>query len=288
MKSLFTIIVLLFYFNIQNTAQSFYLDENGVTINCENCQPGDTGRVNGVLYEAVDKAELEIQMIHLQDDLTLLAFLCTSLVTEMNRLFYGFGDFNADISSWDVSNVTDMGGMFYGIGAFNQDISSWDVSNVTDMSEMFYDALDFNQDISSWDVSNVTNMSGMFFDALDFNQDISGWCVENITSEPEGFATNCPLTADYYPVWGTCPPRVDLDNINTQGIFTLYPNPTNSFLTIETDKSCSHLIEITSLNGQLIYRGDETIIDMTPLPKGIYFVTVKSDAWVRKGKVVRY
>ena len=163
MKSKYPMLVLLFCFVLPNDAQNFYLDENGVTIKCENCQPGDTGTVNGILYEAVDR-ELLVQRRDEGADLTIL---CTSLVTEMDSLFFEMEDFNQDIGNWDVSNVTNMSGMFgvdkehlidYGSISFNQDIGSWDVSNVTDMSGMFRGSL-FNQDISSWDVSIVTNMS---------------------------------------------------------------------------------------------------------------------------------
>jgi surface protein len=213
----------------------FYLDENGVTIKCENCQPGDTGTVNGVLYEAVDRALLEQR----RDEGADMTVLCTSLVTDMNHLFFDCSDFNQDIGSWDVGNVTDMSAMFksgpWSIGKFNQDIgawdvskvidmsemfyrsesfdqdiSSWDVRNVTNMSEMFYTASSFNQDISSWDVSNVTNMRCMFGGATLFNQNLSGWCVEKINSEPDDFATDCPLMAEYYPVWGTCTTIVNI------------------------------------------------------------------------------
>jgi surface protein len=97
------------------------------------------------------------------------------------------GEFNQDISSWDVSNVTNMSGMFSDAKNFNQDISSWDVSNVTDMRSMFYDVVKFNQDISSWDVSNVTDMSGMFSGAEKFNQDISSWDVSNVTNMGDMF-----------------------------------------------------------------------------------------------------
>ena len=93
MKSQYPILVLLFCFIIPNAAQNFYLDENGVTIKCENCQPGDTGTVNGILYEAVDRKLLE-QKISDTADLTVL---CTSLITEMDSLFYGMKDFNQAI-----------------------------------------------------------------------------------------------------------------------------------------------------------------------------------------------
>ena len=188
MKSQYPILVLLFCFALPNAAQNFYLDENGVTIKCENCQPGDTGTVNGILYEAVDRALLEQR----RDEGADLSKVCTSLVTGMDGLFYGEGDFNQNIGSWDVSNVTDMTWMFTHAISFNQDIGNWDVSNVTDMSFMFagiapppggeQGSTIFNQDISMWDVSNVTDMGGMFRDDSCFNQDISSWDVSNVTN----------------------------------------------------------------------------------------------------------
>lgn len=168
---------------------SFYLDENGVTIKCKYCQPGDTGIVGAISYEAVDRALLEQR----RDEGADLTILCTSLVTDMNSFFYGMDDFNQDIGSWDVSNVTDMSWMFSEAASFNRDIGFWDVSNVTDMNGMFagfesdYLITPFNQDISSWDVSNVTNMSGMF-SSSSFNQDISSWNVSKVTNMSAMFA----------------------------------------------------------------------------------------------------
>ena len=126
-------------------------------------------------------------------------------VTDMGDMFYNASSFNQDIGSWDVGNVTDMGAMFSGASSFNQDIGSWDVGNVTTMGSMFYNASSFNQDIGSWDVGNVTDMNSMFAGAISFNQDLSKWCVTNLTSEPTKFSIESPLSAEYKPVWGTCP-----------------------------------------------------------------------------------
>jgi surface protein len=57
----------------------------------------------------------------------------------------------------------------YKLGEFNGDISRWNVSNVKDMESMFSFAKSFNQPIGDWDVSNVTNMRCMFFYADKFN-----------------------------------------------------------------------------------------------------------------------
>ena len=80
--------------------------------------------------------------------------------------------------------------------------------------------------------------------------------------------------------------------LKNSGVLKLFPNPTTNLLTIETNQPASHSIEIISLSGQLIYRtemeGNSKQIDMTPFSKGIYFITVRSDAWVRTEKVVKY
>ena len=101
-----------------------------------------------------------------------------SNLTNMGSMFYGAVNFNADISSWDVSKVTTMASMFRNT-AFNQNIGNWDVSSVTTMVYMFEGAIAFNQNIGTWNVSNVTTMGYMFNKATAFNQDISSWNVGN-------------------------------------------------------------------------------------------------------------
>lgn len=162
---------------------NFYLHENGITIMCPDAQPRETGEVNGVEYEAVNRIILDQRNLSSAD----LTTYCTSLVTDMSELFDGNSALDQDLSSWDVSNVTDMRAMFSGALSFNADLNHWDVSNVTDMSLMFYDAKDFTGNISDWDVSNVTDMSEMFSLASYFNGDLSNWDVSNVKDMSEMF-----------------------------------------------------------------------------------------------------
>ena len=71
----------------------------------------------------------------------------------------------------------------------------------------------------------------------------------------------------------------------------IYPNPTNLLLTIETDYPDCYSIDIHSLKGQLIYQeemeGNSKLIDMTPFSKGVYFITVRSEEFVRTEKIVK-
>ena len=45
------------------------------------------------------------------------------------------------IAEWDVSRVEDMEDMFYGASQFNADLSKWDTSRVTTMYKMFSNAV---------------------------------------------------------------------------------------------------------------------------------------------------
>ena len=108
--------------------------------------------------------------------------IVTTLMTDMDFMFFQASVFNQNIGSWDTVNVTNMYNMFSGASAFNQNIGYWNTSNVLDMSGMFNGASTFNQNIGSWNVSQVTNMDGMFSLASVFNQPIGSWNVSNVTN----------------------------------------------------------------------------------------------------------
>lgn len=71
----------------------------------------------------------------------------------------------------------------------------------------------------------------------------------------------------------------------------IYPNPTYTQLTIETVTSDLINIQITSLNGQLIFskemEGASHQLDLSSFQKGVYFITVRSKDFVTTRKVVK-
>jgi hypothetical protein len=73
---------------------------------------------------------------------------------------------------------------------------------------------------------------------------------------------------------------------------SIYPNPTNDLLTIETNQPDQHFIEITSLNGQLQYtdrmEGPTHQIDLSSLEKGLYFITIRFREHVRTEKIIKF
>ncbi|MDB2491103.1 BspA family leucine-rich repeat surface protein [Flavobacteriaceae bacterium] len=198
--------------NASSPPNPVYLDENGITIKAQKwAKIGDQGTIDDILYTIVDKDSL-LMMI---EKGYLVNRVCTSLITDMSKLFDGKTAFNQDISNWDVSNVNNMNGMFRNAQSFNQPIDIWNVSNVTQMEEMFSGSYSFNQPIGSWNVSKVNSMEAMFsggatkntynkeqfgikYPRLDsnFNQDIGSWNVSNVRNMDLMFAIASSFNQD--------------------------------------------------------------------------------------------
>lgn len=72
---------------------------------------------------------------------------------------------------------------------------------------------------------------------------------------------------------------------------SIYPNPTNGILTIESINSRLYSIEITSLNGQLIYKtvmdGTTHQIELSSFQTGTYFITFRSKNFVTTRKIIK-
>ena len=171
-------------FYAQNNT-NFSLAANEVNCLCPEAEFGDTGTltINGEAEILTKRTEAELRDLAIIDkDDPQITLTCTSGITDMYSLFRDKGDFNQNISSWDVSLVTDMSNMFYNATLFNQPLNNWDVSGVIKIYTMFYFAESFNQPLDSWDVSNAPNMSNMFSNATSFNQPLDSWDVGQVTN----------------------------------------------------------------------------------------------------------
>ncbi len=128
----------------------------------------------------------------------------TSGVTTMMSTFNRATAFNGNLSGWDTSNVTRMDNMFDNNPVFNNGASagasstilSWDTSKVTNFNNMFANADAFNADISSWDTSSLLQTYRMFKGADVFNSDIGGWNVSIVNNMQEMFQNASAFNQD--------------------------------------------------------------------------------------------
>ena len=174
------LLAFFFLFSVHLFSQGIVIDSNG-TCKCPLATVGDTATISGTLYTVVDNTSITTQVAAANYN------LCTTLVTNMEDLFFDNTSFNSDISFWDTSNVTNFKRMFGNNQFFNQDIGNWSTSSVTNMEGMFSGANTFNQNIGDWDTSSVTSMLGMFNNTLLFNKNIGSWNTSNVTTMSQMF-----------------------------------------------------------------------------------------------------
>ena len=83
---------------------------------------------------------------------------------------------------------------------------------------------------------------------------------------------------------------VGVIRINAESI-RIFPNPTNTLISINIKATGLHYVEITSLNGQLIFRkeleGPTHQLDLSSFQKGVYLITVRSMDQVWKEKIIK-
>jgi len=72
---------------------------------------------------------------------------------------------------------------------------------------------------------------------------------------------------------------------------SIYPNPTDDLISIETSVAGRYQLEISSLNGQEIYSGEMEgsthQIDLSSFQKGAYFITISSKDFVTTRKIIK-
>ena len=133
-----------------------------------------------------------------------------------------------------------------------------------------------------WPVLNIMNMPGLY--------EVCVWTKpfppDYLFFDSEGSPNVCLLT----DCNGVCDPNVGIVKFRLHEV-TIYPNPLNSQLTIETGIPDMYNININSINGQLLLNklmaGTETQVDLSPLQSGVYFITVRSKDYVTTRKIIK-
>ncbi len=78
------------------------------------------------------------------------------------------------------------------------------------------------------------------------------------------------------------------NNKNDKTNFKIYPNPTNSFILIQTTQESE--IEITNIQGVLVgkyFLNKTTKVDFSHLPKGVYLISIKTNNSITTQKVIK-
>lgn len=217
-------------------------------------------------------------------------------------MFVHAKSYNQPMNNWDVSRISSLSSLFNGAESFNQDISNWNISYVHSISNMFFNAKSFNQNLGNWDLSsfstayNAFDSSGM--STANYDSTLIAWEAKyhnrnvhigslNLNYCLSDSARN-ELVKDGWIFVGdslNCN-SVSISEAQYENDFLIFPNPTNSFITIETNVTCK-AINIYSIEGKLLVTETSKTIDLSDLPAGNYIIEIQSDNFVERKKVFK-
>lgn len=119
------------------------------------------------------------------------------------------------IESWDTSKVADMESLFLGLKDFNANLSKWKVSSVKNFKYMFADCSSFDSDLSKWKPKKAENISSMFDGAQSFKSNLDSWDLpKEVVEKSKSVFAGCPLSENpplwYKAVFDMSKPSVEL------------------------------------------------------------------------------
>lgn len=210
-----------------------------------------------------------------------LKYLNVKNNTNLFELIAGIGRmYHVSLKNLDISNNTALEVLY--INSWNLD--SLDLSNNTQLKRLYL----FEYIPHNLDISNNTNLEVLHLIGCHFMTEVCVW---------EGFdATNIDMDTTRSPnicFQTDCNGECSVGGIEGKSLsgLSIFPNPTSTLLTIESNNPDNHSINITSLNGQLIYstrmEGTTHQIDLSSFQKGAYFITIRSKDYVTTRKIIK-
>ena len=146
--------------------------------------------------------------------------------------------------------------------------------------------VDNNQNLSYLNVKNGNNTAIFMFDATT-NPNLSCIEVDNVIWSNSNWTNK-----DFATVYSTdCSTVGLLENMKNKFEMLIYPNPTNGYVTIQLDEIPKNVvINIKDVLGKTLLEqkanSRSTLINVSSLPKGIYYVELINDSYKYAKKLV--
>jgi hypothetical protein len=141
--------------------------------------------------------------------------------------------------------------------------------------------------LTSLDLSKNTSLGVLEIDDMPTLHQV---CVWEVPFPPPGnnyldvYISGCPNI--YFTTECTTNGIVE----NSQDEITVYPNPANDKLNVETNNPGNYLVEIYSVDGRLLYNcklNGTSEIDVSKFESGIFIITIKSNDHIQKERVLK-
>ncbi|MFH0758177.1 MAG: T9SS type A sorting domain-containing protein [Bacteroidota bacterium] len=261
-----------------NTALTF--------LHCEGSQLTSLDVSNDIALTYLDCSGNQLTSLDVSGCISLFHMNCsynhlTSLDLSNNTALPYLDCRGNQLTSLDVSGCISLSDM----NCSNNQLTSLDVSGCNALEIL---ECEQNQ-ITSLDVSNNTPLTFLSIKDCPTLYEVCVWTTPFPTGDIQVFRGGSPNVCFETDCNGVCE-NTGIEGF-TKGTLVIYPNPTNTLLTIETEYPDHYSINITTLNGQQILSGEmegtSYQIDLSPFPKGIYFITIRSQDFVTIRKIIK-
>lgn len=139
------------------------------------------------------------------------------------------------------------------------------------------------------DISSLRNLRELRIQNMPQLTEVCVWIEPFPPADVEIYQNGSPNICFQTDCNGNCN-IAGIEESSLEGL-SIYPNPTNTLLTIETGITYNYSIEFTSLNGQLLFskemEGTAHQLDLSSFQKGIYFITIRSKEFVTTRKIIK-
>jgi len=142
----------------------------------------------------------------------------------------------------------------------------------------------------NYDNAPHTNHADIDFSNNNFYNLTNEQIASSIYDDQDNFAEI--FTAKYLPVSTTaCNPYTSI--IDYDNDINIFPNPANNYLIINLQKTNDVIIELSDINGQLIFIKEENVMslekmDISNLPKGMYLLKIIISNKMKVEKIIKY
>ncbi len=243
-------------------------------LDCSGMQFTDLDISNNKDLESLDCSGMQLTDLDVTNNTELAVLLCND-----NQL-----------SSLDVTNNPKLSFDFAvpGLDCSNNLLTRLDVSNNIELRELVCSG---NQ-LTSLDISNNIYLFNLELSDMPSLGQVCVWesfpvffVDENLREYDVDIDTTNSPNVYFTTECASGIKKRDYNNI------AIYPNPTNTILTIETGISDHYSIEITSLNGQILcsvrMEGTTHQLDLSYFQSGVYCITIRSKDFVTTRKIIK-
>ena len=195
----------------------------------------------------------------------------TSLDVSKNIGLESFDCSNNKLTSLDVSKNT----VLFFLGCYQNLLTDLDLSKNTSLTQL----LCSNNKLISLNVKNGNNLNIIDFDSKQ-NPNLNCIQVDNAA-----YSTSNWTNKDSWSTFNTnCGYLSVVDS--KKSVLKIYPNPVKNKLNIQTTDQLEKA-QIYSINGQLLKTSFLKEINVSDLPKGTYFMKIKTDKGLQTEKMIK-